>query len=354
MNRAPTLQDVARASGVSRSTAARALSGSGYVEQGKRQIIEETANRLGYRGSAAARTLRTRRSHTVGILIADITNPIFPRIVRGADEVLTREEMTLLLCNTDQKPERQQAFVREMLERMADGLILVSQSVGSEIVEMLRKGPPVVFINRTPEPGAFDYVGPANAEGIDALVDHLTDYGHRRLGFVRGPTNSSTACERFDRFVQKLRLLGLPLPRSAIYDGDYNMEAGRAAADALLNVPTSERPTAILGANDFVALGLIDRAKELGFSVPEDLSVTGFDDAFGEAAWQRAFPNAPRMTTIEQPRREIGRRAATLLLDRLANPSRPPSRIVVPVSFVRGTTTAAPAPLRQRSNRVGR
>ncbi|MCB8838077.1 LacI family DNA-binding transcriptional regulator [Aurantimonas sp. VKM B-3413] len=344
MAKQPTLTDVARAAGVSRSTAARALSGSGYVAKAKRELIEAQANGLGYRASAIARTLRTRRSHTVGILIADITNPIFPRIVRGADEVLTGEGMTLLLCNTDQEPERQASFTQVMIERMADGLILVSQSIRPELVDLLRRGPPIVLVNRTPEPGAFDYVGPDNAQGIDALIEHLTNHGHRRLGFIRGPRNSSTACERYDRFVRRMGELALPLPRSAIFDGDYSPESGRAAADAMLNLPATERPTAILAANDFVALGLIDRARELGFAIPQDLSVTGFDDAFGEAAWHRVFPDAPRMTTVGQPRREIGRQAANLLLDRLADTSRAPTKIIVPVSFIQGTTTAALAP----------
>lgn len=339
MNKAPTLEDVARAAGVSRSTAARALSKSGYVDQAKRKLIEETAKRLGYRGSAVARTLRTRRSHTVGILIADITNPIFPRIVKGVDEVLTREEMTLLLCNTDQKPERQEAFVREMLERMADGLILVSQSVGPEFVKLLRTGPPVVFVNRTPKADSFDYVGPDNDQAIDALFEHLTELGHRRLGFIRGPASSSTAYERLERFRKQMAWHGLPLLESAVYDGDYTFEAGRAAADALLRGSPEERPTAILAANDYVALGLIDRARELGLSVPSDLSVTGFDDAFGEAAWHRVFPSAPRITTVEQPRREIGRQAGALLLQRLNDPTRPPQRLIVPVSLLRGNTT---------------
>ncbi|MCO5063577.1 MAG: LacI family transcriptional regulator [Rhizobiaceae bacterium] len=340
MDKIPTLEDVAREAGVSRSTAARAMSGSGYVEKAKRQLIEETAARLGYRGSEAARTLRTRRSNTVGILIADITNPIFPRIVRGADEILTAADRTLLLCNTDEKPERQLAFVREMIKRLADGLIFVSQSIGDEIVDMLRNGPPTVFVNRLPASGNFDYVGPDNAQGMIALVDHLVGLGHSRLGFVRGPASSSTARERFAEFAKRIDQLGLSQPSTAIFDGGYDLESGRAAADALLRMPPEQRPTAIIASNDFAALGLIDRARELGLSVPEDLSVTGFDDAFGDPAWHRVFPDAPRITTVNQPRREIGRKAAQLLLNRIANPSSAPQREIVPVSLLSGSTTA--------------
>ncbi|WEX07271.1 LacI family DNA-binding transcriptional regulator [Chelativorans sp. AA-79] len=340
--RNPTLTDVARAAGVSRSTAARALSGTGYVDSAKRRHIEETAARLGYRGSAIARALRTNRSKTVGILIADITNPIFPRIVRGADEALTAEGITLLLCNTDGAADRQAAFVREMLERKADGLILVSQSVELDIVEVLRTGPPAVFVNRTPDPHSFDYVGPNNKAGIDALLDHLTSLGHRRLGFVHGPQNSSTARERFDRFQSRMAELGLPVSPSQIYMGDYTVETGRAAADALLKTPPDQRPSAILAANDFVALGLIDRARAMGLSVPEDLSVTGFDDAFGDADWHRVFPNAPRIVTVDQPRKKLGRLAAELLLERIADPSRTPITRIVDVGLVPGSTTAPP------------
>ncbi|WP_299655249.1 LacI family DNA-binding transcriptional regulator [uncultured Jannaschia sp.] len=342
MEKSPTLADVARAAGVSRSTAARAMSGSGYVDKVKRQLIEETAIQLGYRGSAIARTLRTQRSHTVGILIADITNPIFPRIVRGADEVLTKEGITLLLCNTEGQPARQAAFVREMMERLADGLILVSQSVDRELVETLRHGPPTVFVNRTPEPGAFDYVGPDNRQGIDLLLDHLTGLGHRRIAYITGPPDSSTARDRHSRFLERMERLGLTVPDHAVVTGGYAAEHGRSAADALLSVAPEDRPTAVIASNDFVALGLIERAQELGFSVPRDMSVTGYDNTFWDAIWHRAFPDAPRMTTIEQPRRDIGHAAARLLLDRLGTPDRTPRERLSPVSMIVGNTTTPP------------
>lgn len=342
IKKSPTIRDIARATGVSRSTAARALSGTGYVDLEKRKLIEKTAIDLGYHRSAIARALRTNRSMTVGILIADITNPVFPLIVRGADEVLSETGITLLLCNTDGIAERQTKFVNEMLERKADGLILVSQSIEPDIVATLRATVPSVFIYRTPDPDSFDYVGPNNAQGIDALLDHLISLGHRKIGFVKGPQSSSTARERFAIFQKRMTGLGLSIPPSRIFSGSYDLASGQTAADELLKGPPEDRPTAIFAANDFVALGLIDRAQSMGLSVPEDLSVVGFDNTIGGADWHRVFPTAPRIVTVGQSRRKMGRLAAELLLERIADAARPPSRQIVDVELVVGSTTGPP------------
>jgi LacI family transcriptional regulator len=335
MSKRPTISDVAKAAGVSRSTASRAMSGTGYVDGKKRAQIEKAANRIGYRGSAIARALRTQRSHTVGILIADISNPLFPKIVKGADEVLSDEGITILLCNTEGEAGKQRDFVSNMLERQADGLILVSQSVEDSVTEMLRSGPPSVFVNRTPDADRFDYVGPDNRSGIDALMNLIYARGHRRIGYISGPKSSSTARERLEAFHHAAARLGVD-PRW-IEQGEYDYESGRCCGARLLAL--SDRPTAIVAANDFVAMGVIAKARELGLSIPGDLAVTGYDGAFREPIWDEIFPEFPRLTTIVQPRRKIGAVAARLLLRRMQNPDAPIAHEILPVDLIDGSTT---------------
>lgn len=335
MNKRPTLLDLARAAGVSRSTAARAMSGTGYVDDTKKKLIEHAAAQIGYSSSAIARALRTQRSNTVGILIADISNPIFPKIVKGADEVLSKEGITILLCNTEGDSAKQRAFMRNMLERRADGLILVSQSLTDEVAEIVANGPPSVFVNRTPDMGRFDYVGPDNIDGIERMTAHLMSRGHQRIGYIGGPRTSSTARERLQAFRDVMDRNGL-VPTHVI-EGEYDYDSGWKAAGTILAAP--ERSSAIMAANDFVAMGVIARARKMGIRVPDDLAVTGYDGAFRESIWESVFPNFPMITTILQPRRAIGNKAAALLLRRMEEPGRPPVREIVPIDFCEGSTS---------------
>lgn len=311
------------------------MSGTGYVDDTKKKLIEDAAAQIGYSSSAIARALRTQRSKTVGILIADISNPIFPKIVKGADEVLSKEGITILLCNTEGDSAKQRAFVRNMLERRADGLILVSQSLTDEVAEIIGTGPPSVFVNRTPDMGRFDYVGPDNRDGVERMTAHLMSRGHRRIGYVGGPLSSSTARERLQAFRDVMDRNSLAATH--VIEGEYDYDSGWNAAGTIL--AASERPTAIMAANDFVAMGVIARAREIGLQVPEDLAVTGYDGAFREPIWESVFPNFPMITTISQPRREIGKRAAMLLLSRLENSENAPVNVILPIELCMGSTS---------------
>jgi len=348
---------VAEAAGVSRATAARALSGKGYVDKHKRQMIEDVARKLGYRSSAIARTLRTQRSRSIGVLVADITNPIFPQIVKGIDEVLSAEGHTIFLCNTDENPARQFALANSLIDRNVDGLILVSQNLESQAFnDLLNSGPPCIYVNRRPSSGPHDYVGSDNAQAVEFLVDHLVGLGHRRIGFVAGAANSSTAHERQRHYRLALESRGIPFDESFVFHGDYTVEAGRKAFAQM--VERGAALTAVMASNDFSALGFIDAAQAQGLAIPQDISVTGFDDTAGVNNFMTYPLPTKGLTTIYQSKREIGVLAGQMMLRRLDGSvsSDEPQQAIVPTSLrIRDTTgPARPILAKARAKAAGR
>lgn len=332
----PTLVDIARECGLSRATVARALSGKGYVDLDRRRLVQETAERLGYRTSTIARALRTQRTSSVGVLIADITNPIFPHIVKGIDEVVSTDDHTIFLSNTDEDAQKQVAVVRSLLDRQVDGLVMVSQTLADETLKLLQHGPPCVFVNRRPHDGV-DYVGPDNGQGINLLLAHLRGLGHRRIAYVSGPSHSSTSRERLERFHSAMAASGLAVDERLVFSGNYYLETGARAAASFMAV--TPRPTAILAANDFVALGIVGYLQKAGIRVPEDVSVTGFDDIFDFSLMEANALKVEGLTTVNQPKRHLGRAAGKLLLERLKEPEAPPRSVILPTELrIRDTT----------------
>ena len=335
----PTLVDIARECGLSRATVARALSGKGYVELDRRRLIQETAERLGYRTSTIARALRTQRTSSIGVLIADITNPIFPHIVKGIDEVVSTDNHTIFLSNTDEDPQKQVAIVRSLLDRQVDGLVMVSQTLAEEAAKLLENGPPCVFVNRRPHAGV-DYVGPDNEQGIELLIAHLRGLGHERIAYISGPAHSSTSRERLAHFRVSMASCGLTVDERLVYPGNYYLETGARAAAELMTVEPP--PTAILAANDFVALGVVGHLQRAGLKVPDDVSVAGFDDVFDFSLMEANALKVEGLTTVNQPKRHLGRAAGKLLLERLAEPDAPARKVILPTELcVRKTTGPA-------------
>ena len=335
-SRRPTLLDIARECGLSRATVARALSGKGYVDPERRRAIQQTAERLGYRTSTIARALRTQRTSSIGVLIADITNPIFPHIVKGIDEVVSDDDHTIFLSNTDEDPLKQIAIVRSLVDRQVDGIVMISQTLADETLKLLENGPPCVFVNRRPYEGV-DYVGPDNRQGINLLLGHLRDLGHERIAYVSGPAHSSTSRERLDQFHVAMAAAGLDVDPRFVMQGNYYLETGARAAESFMAV--APRPTAILAANDFVALGIVGYLQKAGIRVPEDVSVTGFDDVFDFSLMEANALKVQGLTTVNQPKRHLGRAAGKLLLERLGEPDAPPRSVILPTDLrVRDTT----------------
>jgi DNA-binding LacI/PurR family transcriptional regulator len=336
-----TIKDVARACGLAPSTVSNALSGSGYVAEGTRAQVLDMARRLDYRASSVARGLRLQRSWSVGLLLADIANPWFPELVRGVEDVLWSAGINLVLCNTDYQDEKEDAYLRHLVDKQVDGLILASTGAQSAAVARLQaEGVPLVMLSRRHASVATDYVGMDNAGGTAAAVGHLVGLGHRRIAFIAGRIGSSAAAERKEGFRQAMLAHLGAAPPALIEQGDYSIASGSAAARRLL--ARDPPPTAIVSANDFMAYGAIEVATRAGLSVPGDLSVTGFDDILVSAL------SLIGLTTIRPPTWRLGAAAAELLLKRVGKKAGGPrDSIILPSELVIRATTGPCSPAAQ-------
>lgn len=331
-----TIKDVAKASGLALSTVSNALSGKQYVRDETRELVNETARRLGYRASAVARALRMQRSFTIGVLIADVANPSSADFVRGVEDVVTREKCTMLLCNTDEDEERQILHMQTLHDRQVDGMVLISQHCDSPRVRaLLNSGTPYVLVQRRSANWKDDYVGSDNREGLAEAIRHAHALGHRRVGFVTGPLESSSARERLETFRQESLRLRLSQSKSMIFEGRYTFDSGMEAGHYFIGL--KNRPTCILASSDMNALGLMQVALDQGLRIPGDLSVIGLDDIV------LANLKSINLTTIQLQKRDMGAAAAELLMKRIRQPSKASKQVILPTRLIVRGTTASPA-----------
>jgi LacI family transcriptional regulator len=330
-----TLRDVAQAAGVHPGTASRALNDE------KRELVNPaTADRvlavaaeLGYRPNPIARGLKTSRSHTVGVLVPDLTNPLFPPIVRGIQDRLASSGYTPLIANTDNDAERERADVDAMRARQVDGIITATARRGGGVLsELVGSEIPVVQVNRHVEDGALSWVAGDDTAGIRLAVEHLVSLGHYRIGHLAGPQDLSTGKLRLEAFHEAIQEAGIdPDPELTLVGNAFVESEGRRLCAQLLD--RGHDISAIVAGNDLMALGCYAALAERRLKCPSDLSVVGFND-MPFAAWF-----APPLTTVRIPHYEMGRRSAELLLRSLVDSETEPSEILLaPELVVRGST----------------
>ena len=331
-NKRVTIKDVARETGLAMSTVSNALAGKELVKPETRAFVVETAERLGYRASIVARSLRAQRSYTIGVLIEDVSNPSASAFVRGVEDVANSVGYTLLLADTDSDLERQVTAMRTLIDRQVDGLVLISQHLNdSRVREMLTSGTPSVLVQRRDSKLSLDYVGSDNNSGVVEALRYINRIGHRRVGFVTGPMHSSSACERLQTFRETAAELDLEDPESLIHEGRYSFGSGLEAAGFFSGL--HRPPTCIFASNDMNAIGLMQGLSERGLTTPQDVSVVGLDDI------DLASFKAIDLTTVRLEKRAIGAEAARLLLRRVDEPDRPAETSTLPTRLiVRGTT----------------
>lgn len=333
-----TIEDVARAAGVHASTVSRALNPErqALVTGAVAARVAAAARRLGYSPDPVAAGLRTRRSSTIGVLVPDIANPLFPPILRGIEAALADAGYTAIIANTDNDPQRASDALERLAARRADGIILATASRRDPLLERCRKlGLPVVLVNRGVDDGAASAVITDDAAGAALAVRHLALLGHRAIGHVAGPRRLSTGAHRRSGFVAALRAIGVGSQPPPIAEAQsYEIGAGERATAALL--AANPRITAIVAANDLLALGCYDEAKRLGLACPRDISITGFNDM----PFADRFD--PPLTTVRIPHRAMGAEAARLLLAEIENPRLPKREIKLRPELVLRGSTARP------------
>ncbi|KQZ82844.1 LacI family transcriptional regulator [Mesorhizobium sp. Root157] len=335
MTARPKIKDIAERLGVSPATVSRALADTGLVAEPTLSRIREAASALNYRPNVSARNLRTRRSMAVLLVVRDIGNPFYLDILKGVEAAARAAGYSVLMGNAENDPAHETEYFDMLRDGHADGMILMTGSLppGQASRDRLPPDLPVVVALEMIEDAGFPHVQIDNAAAARQAVEHLIGLGHRRIAHISGPVPEVMSLKRREGYRIAMRGAGLAVPEGYEQRGDYLLQSGRDACRRLFSL--AEPPTAIFLANDEMAFGAIHELRRIGCDVPGDVSVVGFDDLYLSEAF------FPPLTTVAQPRTEIGKRAMGLLLDMFAGGSAPKQPLVLETTLkIRGTTAA--------------
>lgn len=290
-------------------TVSHVLNNPDKVRDARRQHVERVIQSLGYQPSPLARGLRRKTTDLLGMIIPDITNPFFPKIVRGAEDVAFREGYRLVLCNADNDPAKERSYFRDLCRFQPAGILVIPSTKSMLEQEIKDSNLPVVIVDRRPQWWEGDTVVADNEQGGFLAGAHLVAMGHRTLAAIGGPMQLSTAHDRIRGFRRALSSAGIRLRRQNIRETAFTTEEGFAATKKLLAL--RPRPTAIFATSDLLASGALAALREEGLRCPDDVSIVGFDDL------DFASLSEPSLTTVYQPGYQMGVMACTLLLSRV-------------------------------------
>lgn len=311
MPRPPSIKDIARMAKVSHPTVSRALQNSSLVKAETAARIRRIAEEAGYRASAVARGLVTRKTKTIGLVVTTVGDPFASEVVCGIEQAANDHGYAVFLADSNADPEREKKVVRELAERRVDGILVTSSRVGALYLSLLREMMvPIVLLNDQ-YPGEFVHsVMINNIDGMRAVVDHVISLGHRRIAYVGAVNGYQTDTERFAAYREALQAAKIPVSGELVVHGDGMPGTAKNVTERLL--AQHERPTAICCYNDMTALGAMRAIRASGLKIPEDVSVTGFDDLFFSAYME------PPLTTVRQPMRRMGQLAMESLTKLMA------------------------------------
>jgi LacI family repressor for deo operon, udp, cdd, tsx, nupC, and nupG len=328
--RPPKMKDIALKLGVSPATVSRALSGTGLVAEPTLSRIREAAEAMDYRPNVSARNLRRQSSMTVLMVVRDIGNPFYLEVMKGLEAAAREAGYAVLMGNTENDPEREAEYFAMLRDGNADGMVLMTGKLPSSRFR-LDKLPVVVALERI-EGSTFPHVEIDNHNAAREAVRHLISLGHRRIAHIAGPLAETMAIRRRDGYRAAMAEAGIAVPEGYEETGDYLLQGGRDGCRALM--ARADAPTAIFCANDEMAFGAIHELRRSGRDVPRDVSVVGFDDIYLSQAIY------PPLTTVSQPRAEIGRRAMDVLLGIMAGGKPPESPLMMPTTLMLRESTA--------------
>jgi DNA-binding LacI/PurR family transcriptional regulator len=331
-----TMKHIAAEAGVSLGTVSHVMSGNVHVRSALRQRVMTAVRNLGYQPSLLARDLRRNKSSIIGMVIPDITNPFFPAVVRGVEDIAYQNSFRLILCNTDDDSGKEKSYLRELYSYHIAGLVLIP-TVNSHVVDLAEvraSNVPVICLDRRPTDWEGDSVTVDNVQGSFAATAHLTKLGHRTIALITGSQLLDTAAARLEGFRSAIRKAKLEVAPEYIQEGRYDRLSGYEKTRVLLQ--QRPRPTAIVCSNDLVAIGVLSGLKEAGLRCPEDVSVIGFDDI------ETCELTDPPLTTVFQPGYQMGAKGAALLIKRIRGDAEPPLKIVLPTELKVRRSAAAP------------
>ncbi len=306
-----TIRDVAERAGVAPITVSRVINNSGYVSEETRARVEAAIAELQYVPNSLARSLRFKRTHTLALVLTDITNPFWTTVARGVEDAASRHGFNVILCNTDENEDKQTEYLNVLLQKQVDGFLLVpARSTAEPITLIQRQRVPVVVLDRQVPGAQVDIVRGDSEGGAYELTRLLLSLGHRRIVMLSGPRGVSTAVDRVTGYRRALTEAGIAEDAMLIYYGEYTQDGGYHMTQQALTA--QPRPTALFAANNFIAIGALRALREAGLQVPEDITLVCFDDIPATLVIE------PFLTVVAQPAYEMGQRATELLLARLS------------------------------------
>jgi LacI family transcriptional regulator len=330
--RSTTIVDVAARAGVSIGTVSNVLSGARHVSPATRSRVEAALRDLEFRPNRVARALSQRRTHAIGMVVPDVTNPFFATLILTAEQALAERGFAVLFGNAGNDADVERRYLAEFVERRVDGLVAATSGVSADVLAAVAEDVPTVLVDRTIDGWRGDTVAGDDRSGMSAAVEHLVELGHERIALLDGDHALSTGRARLVGARERLEQLGLVA--ASITSGPFTLESGFERALALLKADVP--PTAICAANDLLAIGALRAAAARGVDVPGAVSVTGFDDiAF-------AAYTAPPLTTVRQRPRRIASAIVDVLTRRMENPGSSPTHVVVSAELVVRGSTARP------------
>jgi DNA-binding LacI/PurR family transcriptional regulator len=337
----PTITDVARRAGVSKSLVSLVVRGGRHVSAKRRAAVQEAASALGYRPNAMARGLVQRRTRILGVLASDLHNLFFSDVLEAVQEQATRAGYRVLINTGNRVPAQEDAAIETLLQLRVDGLILAGVLMESRLVVESSRALPVVLIGRSARAPTVDSVTNDDWAGAVTAVKHCAALGHRRIAHIDGGQGAGADARRrgYEDAMRRLRLA----KHTTVMAASYTEEGGHSGTLALLERPA--RPTAIFAANDLAAVGAMNAIEERGLRVPDDVSLVGYDNT--SLAGLRHLS----LTTVHQPRLEMGQMAVSMLLERLEQGRTRPCRAVLAPSLVVRGSTAPPPPERRAASR---
>jgi LacI family transcriptional regulator len=339
------IKDVAREAGVSTATVSHVINNTRSVSEETRQRVMRAIESCNYYPNAHARSLASGRSRTLGLLVSDISNPFFPELVKSIETVAFERGYDVILSNTDYNDERTLNYVQRFIERNVAGVVMMTSELDRTLIdELARCHVPVVFLDIGSAGVCMSNLMVDYGAGIDEAIKHLVGLGHKNIAYVGGLAHLPSAAKRLEAFRQSLSFHLPDAASPAIYEGDFRLEGGRRAAREMLS--EGELPTAVMVANDMMALGVMQECRDYGLDIPGDISIVGFDDiAFA------ALSNPP-LTTIRLPRAELGRKAVEALLATVTDSERQGVEINIPTYLVlRSSTGPGPGSAPERKKR---
>lgn len=327
------MKHIASLARVSIGTVSHVINGSAKVREPLRHRVLDAIRELGYQPSQLARGLRRNRTSMIGMIVPDITNPFFPAVVRGVEDVAYQYSYRLVLCNADNDPSKERAYLDELRSYRTAGLILIpSASSQMAAARDFGAGTPAVCLDRRPAGWQGDSVTVDNAGGAFAAANHLVSLGHSKIAIIAGNLQLANAVSRVEGFRAALREANIEIEPEYIQEGRFDRLSGYEKMRIALQL--RPRPTAVFASNDLIALGALAALRESGLRCPEDVSLVGFDDLeFSEFVH-------PALTTVSQPGYQMGAKGATLLIRRLQGALEPAQHIVLPTELKLRNSTA--------------